>query len=208
MFGPEYQKINSVYKRDERGRFLMGEWATPEFEYLQNSSWTWTEKVDGTNIRVHWNGESVTIGGRTDNAQVPTFLIAEMFWLTNPALWRAAFPGSDNATIYGEGYGPKIQSGGHYGDKVSFVAFDVRCGDWWLGDDDVEDVTSKLGIETVPHVADRSLNDRIAIVRGGDIVSHWPGARIEGYVGRPSTPLYNRRGERIIVKVKVKDFAS
>ena len=49
----EYHKIQTVYLRDPENRMktlIEGAWAKPEFETLQNAKWTWTEKVDGTNI--------------------------------------------------------------------------------------------------------------------------------------------------------------
>lgn len=45
----EYHKIQSVYKREPTGtrHLIEGEWTLPEFEYLANNPWTFTEKVDG-----------------------------------------------------------------------------------------------------------------------------------------------------------------
>ena len=79
-FGPTYPKIDTVFKRDAARRFIIipGDYSTPEFEYLADTPWGWTEKVDGTNIRLHWDGSEVTIGGRTDNAQVPSPLVANL----------------------------------------------------------------------------------------------------------------------------------
>ncbi len=34
------------------GEFKDGEFAQPEFETLKDVQWEWTEKVDGTNIRI------------------------------------------------------------------------------------------------------------------------------------------------------------
>ena len=55
----KYHKIDSVFLRDpENKRFLIeGSFARPEFEYLKDLQWTWTEKIDGKNIRIYWNGE-------------------------------------------------------------------------------------------------------------------------------------------------------
>lgn len=206
MFGPDYLKINTVFKRDERNLILPGVWALEEFEYLQDALWRWTEKVDGTNIRVHWNGERVTIGGRTDNAQVPTFLIAALDRLNKPEWWAEAFPDSSDVTVYGEGYGPKIQKGGQYRDDPALIVFDVRVGDWWLRPDDVEDVAAKLGLDVVPAMGTWTLNQAVHHVQYRDLKSHWPNAQIEGIVGRPAVDLYNRKGERIVAKVKIKDF--
>ena len=76
----EYVKIPNIYKREEYGnnKLIEGEYATPELEYLANIPWVWTEKVDGTNIRVQWDGHSVTFGGRTDKAQIPAHLVNKL----------------------------------------------------------------------------------------------------------------------------------
>lgn len=206
LFGPDYLKINTVFKRDERNVIVPGDWSSDEFEYLANAPWKWTEKVDGTNIRVHWNGENVTVGGRTDNAQVPTFLIEALGFLNHPPLWSETFPDSSNVTVYGEGYGPKIQKGGQYRADCSLIVFDVRVGDWWLKDDDVRDVAQKLGLDVVPTFGTMTLNEAVDAVRSESVKSHWDGAQIEGLVGRPAVDLYTRKGDRIVAKVKVKDF--
>lgn len=208
MFGPEYHKINTLFKRDERNVIVPWDWALPEFDYLADCPWRWTEKVDGTNIRVHWDGERVVIGGRTDNAQVPTFLLAALADLTtNAALWAATFPESLDVTLYGEGYGPKIQSGGQYRSDPALILFDVKVGPWWLRPDDVLDVATKLGLDMVPETGSWTLRDAVEVVQGGQLPSHWPNARIEGLVGTPMVDLFDRSGHRIIAKIKGKDFA-
>lgn len=206
VFGPDYLKIQTVFKRDERNVIIPGDFSTPEIAYLADAPWTWTEKVDGTNIRVHWNGDCVTVGGRTDNAQVPTFLIAALGFLNDHDLWRTSFPDSTDVTVYGEGYGPKIQKGGQYRADCSLIVFDVRVGEWWLKADDVRDVASKLGLDVVPSFGTMTLNEAVEAVQSRSVASKWEGAQIEGLVGRPAVDLFTRKGERIVAKVKVKDF--
>lgn len=73
-----YHKIDSVFKRDPDNRhktFLIGEYSRPEFELLADIDWTWTEKIDGTNIRIDVNETQTRFGGRSDNAQIPAFLV-------------------------------------------------------------------------------------------------------------------------------------
>ncbi|HET9029247.1 MAG TPA: RNA ligase family protein, partial [Candidatus Aquilonibacter sp.] len=106
----------------------------------------------------------------------------------------------------GEGYGAKIQKGGQYRQDQSLIVFDVRVGEWWLKPDAVKDVADKLGLDVVPTFDTMTLRDAVALVQGGNLHSHWPDAKIEGLVGRPAVDLYTRKGDRIVAKVKVKDF--
>ena len=54
----EYHKIQSVFKRDiANGKIIEGKYSLPEFEYLKDNQWVFTEKVDGTNIRIIWPTE-------------------------------------------------------------------------------------------------------------------------------------------------------
>ena len=47
----EYPKIQSIFKRDENThKFIDGVFSLPEFEYLKDNLWIWTEKIDGRNI--------------------------------------------------------------------------------------------------------------------------------------------------------------
>ena len=205
----EYHKIETCFVRDEKThRVIVGQWRLPEFSYLAMNNWTWTEKVDGTNIRVIWNNETktVTIGGKTDNAQIPAFLanrLADMFFA---ARMVEAFPDT-SVCLYGEGYGAKIQKGGgNYRQDQSFVLFDVRVGEWWLKREDLENVAKKLGIDCVPIIATGSLTDAAGFVAAG-FQSTWGDFKAEGLVCRPAVELQTRGGHRIITKIKTRDFA-
>ena len=76
----KYHKIDSVYKRGDRGRFT-DKFARPEFEYLFNNTWIGTEKIHGVNMRMglKHDGHLVKdIRGRTDEAQIPPHLLTKM----------------------------------------------------------------------------------------------------------------------------------
>lgn len=52
--------------------------------------------------------------------------------------------------VYGEYYGGKMQGMGNtYGDKMRFVAFEVKIGDMWLNVPKAEDFVKSLGLEFV-----------------------------------------------------------
>jgi argininosuccinate synthase len=57
---------------------LEGVWSEPEFEYLAQNLWTFTEKVDGTNIRVMLRDGRIDFGGKTDNASLPAALVSRL----------------------------------------------------------------------------------------------------------------------------------
>lgn len=206
----EYNKINTIYKRDERGKIMQGEWSLPEFKYLADVQWTYMEKVDGMNLRIGWNGEKREIGGRTNNASIPAFLFDKLLTLFPEEKLQAVFPkmgGSEQEIIlFGEGYGPKIQKGGgNYRSDVSFVLFDIMIGDWILQRSDVEDIATKLGIDIVPIIGTGTLFNMHSLVEAG-LKSQWGDFMAEGIVARPAVELKNRRGDRIICKLKTKDF--
>jgi hypothetical protein len=233
-FGPEFPKINSCFKRNmsDGGVILPDQFSTDEFEYLANTPWTWTEKVDGTNVRLHFTGENIAAGGRTKDAQMPGHLMYALAQYNDPVRWRKVFDPDEHAidrgngfqpvpldvTVYGEGYGPKIQNGGRYRNDVGFIVFDVRVGRFWLKREDIIDVAQKLGMDVVPVIATCSLNEAITIVKNGvnnpesiatiSTVASWAqkDTEWEGLVGTPTVPLFDRRGQRIITKLKVKDF--
>lgn len=208
MFGPEYPKVNTLFKRDERNVVVPGDWSLPEFAYLADCPWDWTEKVDGTNIRLHWNGSNPAVGGRSDGAQVPARLTAALNLtpVMDLGRWRSVFPDAGDVTVYGEGYGAGIQKGGVYRPDQTVVVFDVLVGPWWLSRDDVADVAVKLGLETVPSFGQFSVSAAWADLTAGKLASRWDGAPIEGLVGRPAVDLFNRKGERVIAKMKVRDW--
>jgi ATP-dependent RNA circularization protein (DNA/RNA ligase family) len=206
----EYHKIQSVYLRDPANRhktFLEGQWSMPEFGYLANNEWLWTEKVDGTNVRVQWNGEKVTLGGRTADAQMPLFLVERLDYLFRPDALRAAFPDCTDVMLFGEGYGAKIQKGGgnYKAAGCDFVLFDVMVGGVYLERHNVEDVSSKLVLDIVPILGRGPLTAAIEMTKVG-FNSRWGPFGAEGLVMRPATELFTRRGHRLITKVKHRDF--
>lgn len=207
----EYHKIQSIYKRDmtsKRKTLLEGQWTLPEFEYLASNTWTFTEKVDGTNIRVIFQNGGVTFGGRTEDAQIPAQLVTRLNERFLPMAAKMAEVFDDGAVLYGEGYGAKIQkSGGNYRQDQDFVLFDVKVGDWWLQRADVEDVAAKLGLDVVPIIGEGTLHDAVAHAKAG-IRSTWGDFEAEGIVARPKVELKTRGGQRLIAKIKCRDFAA
>ena len=206
----EYNKIETLWKRDMEGskKLLEGEFRNPTVEYLKNNLWVFTEKIDGTNIRIYWDGHTVQFGGRTDRSQIPTNLLNYLnsVFSTNEAeqIFEEKF-GETPVVLFGEGYGVKIQNGGAYRNDVSFILFDVFISGNYQPRESIEDIAKAFNIDVVPIIFEGTLEE------GVDFVKTHPDstigtAKMEGLVARPKIELRDRRGKRIIVKIKWEDF--
>jgi ATP-dependent RNA circularization protein (DNA/RNA ligase family) len=204
-----YHKIQTVYLRDPTTKYktlLAGQFARPEFEYLATNDWIFTEKIDGTNIRVNWDLETVTFWGRTDRAQMPSFLLDKLAELFQAERFRQLYPETP-MLLFGEGYGAKIQKGGgnYISDGVDFILFDVMISEHYLSRENVQDIADHLGINTVPIVGRGTLYDAVEMTRIG-FKSRIGSQIAEGLVMRPAVELISRTGQRVISKIKHKDF--
>jgi len=231
MTGLEYPKIDTLYDRDGK-RFVDVKrlrLRRPEFGMIKR--WSLTEKIHGMNTRITLfdNGE-VVYGGKTDEAKMPSELLEYLkkiftsekmkstFWLPNRRIPKSA-------TMYGEGYGPGIVPGsGIYRSDVAFRLFDCLIIDednnWWLERYSLEDIARKLGIKCVPllgvinflpHSVEEirqifiDHRNRMVIVEDGGQVEF--ASEGEGVVAKTYPELlFNRKGERIMWKLKIKDF--
>lgn len=204
-----YHKIQNIFKRDTvTNKIISGQFSLPEFEYLKDLNWIATEKVDGTNIRVMWDGKEITFNGKSDNAQLHMDLIKRLqeLFIPKTALFAEKF-GETSVCLYGEGYGAGIQKGGVYKQTKDFVLFDVLVGDLWLERANVQGIADMLEIDIVPIVYEGTLMEMVGLIITG-LTSTWGEFEAEGIVVRPAVELKTRRGERIITKIKSRDFKS
>lgn len=241
----DYQKINTLFLRDENNIIIPNMLTCPEFNYLKNVPWECTEKIDGTNIHIDYlltcdydeqgnvehSGFEAEIHGRTANAQIPAHLekkLRELFWPDNDTERFDAFKDRFNdafeqamesqrkshsaelrISIYGEGYGVKIQKGGNYiKNDVGFILFDVRVGEWWLSREACEEIAKKLGVPIVPLVGYMTIPEAIEYVKKGfkSTIAENPDYDAEGLVLKTPYALQFRNGQRIITKIKTCDF--
>ena len=192
-------------------------------EYENNIDLVETDEVLG----VHFD---VTIKGKTDNAQIPKELqkymednypeekVLEALGLKKfipvkefiDHKWNDIADIPTKYTIYGEGYGRKIQkAGGNYiKNGVGFIVFDVKVGDLYLLTDARDEIATKLGAPIVPFIGYFTLDEAIKFVREGfkSTIAENKDFMAEGLVLRTDLGLKNRRGERLIVKIKYEDF--
>ena len=168
-----YEKIETLYQRDIEGtkKLIPGVFRNPTVADLKDNPWVWTEKVDGTNIRVCWDGHTVTFGGRTDNASIPAPLINRLNELfggeQNAQLFEQIF-GDMPVILFGEGYGNKIQAAGkaYKPDGVDFIMFDLLVGNNYQPRESVERCAESFGVGVVPIVGEGTLEEAVAFVKG------------------------------------------
>lgn len=214
MAGTEYPKIPGPFRRDPKTNLLTDEWSSKELELLGPLQiWNFTEKVDGTNVRIIWDGYRISWQGRTDRATFSadqTAALEKIFGTPErETLFEQSF-GDKPAIIYGELYGPGIQSGGVYRNDITFVGFDAYIGGMWLMTFTTAALLEDLGLESAPILlSGASIYEAIELVSKGLpslVAEAGKSATSEGLVGTLSLGMLNRRGERISVKVKHVDF--
>lgn len=209
----KYTKIETVFERDIEGtkKLIEGKYRDESVEYLRDNLWIGTEKIDGTNIGVVWDGYNVTFQGRTEKATIPLFLLTRLKEIFNNAETEQVFEqlfGEKEAILFGEGYGNKIQKRGKdYCENNKFILFDVYMpqADLWLERDSIEQIAKAFGIECVPIVFKGTIDEGVQFIKTKP-KSTIGTADMEGIVCKPAVDLLSRDGKRLVVKIKVNDF--
>lgn len=213
----QYNKIQTAFKRGDGNTIIPTEITTPELEATKNLLFEGTEKIDGTNMRVEIDWRSyddwtITIHGKTDNANIPKTLEKRMHEIFDNLKVNEVFDYSEpiHITIYGEGYGAGIQKGGgcYISKGVDFILFDVRIGDWWLLRNGIEDIAQKIGVKIVPIIGYFTIKDACKLVKHGfkSTIAEDKNLIAEGLVLKAPCGIRTRSGERIMTKIKYKDF--
>ncbi len=213
--------MQTLWKRhEETGKILEGQYSLEEFSMI--NKWQVQEKIDGTNIRIRFylipacysntmkDILAVEFKGRTDEAQIPPHLLKYLYEHFTIERLSKIFDLNKKAeiTLFGEGYGPKIQGpGGNYREDAGFILFDIKVGDWWLTQYDVEKIAESLEIPYAPIIGRMNKEEIIEYVKSKplSLCSRIPQV-MEGIIARTDPLLLLRNGDRLIFKLKVKDF--
>ena len=205
----EYQKIETLFKFNNETKKFVKEFYNPIVEYLKNNEWLVSEKIDGTNIRVHWDGYRVEWSGRTDKSQLPkelSDLLQEIFG-ESEIIFEQTF-GEKDVLLFMEGYGGKIQ-GGLYGGKERLIGFDIMVNNIYLDKNTIKDIFDKFNVETIKFWKVKNLDEAINYTINYTESSEHCETRqneIEGLVCVPLMRIYDHQGKRIIIKIKKKDL--
>lgn len=173
------------------------------------------EKIHGTSAHLAWNEGKLRLfagGEKQENFEavfnIP-YITELLIALGHPTL-----------TVYGEAYGGKCQGmKTTYGDKLKFVAFDVKINETFLSVPNAHEIVNRLGLEFVHYVrcstdleildAQRDAPSEQAFRNGcasREDPTTWK--KREGIVLRPLFEMYRpgRENGRIISKHKAEGF--
>lgn len=212
----KYEKFSSPFRKDE------GFKNTKELsQYMPKGKWIKTEKIDGTNIRIiltkpdEEGKREIHIGSRklilnpddkTSKQYMDCLLDVNLHKL------EEYFKDTDSTVvIYGEGYGAGVQKGGIYSNIKQFRVFDIRIGSAYQDFAYVEKVCIDNQLNIVPVIEEIEeinymecvnalANFKETLITGGS------GGKPEGIVYKHEPVLLNKYKERLIFKVKFKDF--
>lgn len=177
--------------------------------YLENNYWNFKRKLDGQNMRVYWNGEQTLWNGKSDAFQCGAELTEYMNETFLEELFEEHFGRDVDVVLYGEHMGPKVQGNELELKKSEFVLFDVWLQGHWLCPEAIVEVAKNFNIKTcydymmydndVAKYEEKltTLIDRVAYGN----YDGW-----EGIVATPVVDLRDSSGNRIVVKIKNRDY--
>lgn len=203
-----YPKFYAPYKRKKDSKYL--DLTQPREELLpymnDKTRWWVSEKLDGTNTRIIWDGYKVDVKGRTSSSQLQGYqneLLRELIQNDNYKFDETF--GTQEVTIYGEAFGGKIQKNPH-GVEPQFMVFDINIDGIWLDYQSVEKISKNLGLKYNDHVLFDSWDKVIDIFKDMKKGRDESDEYFEGLVAVPAHMPLTRLGERVITKIKVADF--
>lgn len=223
---PKYQKIQNVFRRSPETHGIDPyAWGNEAIGFLVQAQWLVQEKIDGTNVRIIWDGNRVSFGSKNtlDTSNLPGRLREHLEATYGTGEFEQIIEqefGGTPITIYGEGYGHKIQKGADYfpdspEGENRFIGFDVRVDGHYLPAARTAGVLQTLGVPmvkqadrtfTIPEVIADMTNAINSAAEGEPALTHAGTSKeIEGYVLRPAVPLFDRRGNRVLAKIILND---
>lgn len=203
-----YPKFYAPYIRGKFSKFIDLKQPRPEIQPYMNdeTEWTVSEKLDGTNTRIIWDGYKLKVKGRTSASQLQGFQQELLAKLTENGnyVFDELF-GEKPVTIFGETIGEKIQKN-PYNVTGDFLVFDILIDNVWLTYDQVKEYSEQLGLHYNEHHSIRGWDNVLTEFedRANDAEKH--NFYFEGLVAVPYHMPLDRLGNRVITKIKVADF--
>ena len=167
-----------------------------------------SEKIDGTSVGIVWDGERISFVGHTEKSEFcPRYLeyLKTNFGTSEFESVIEELFGDKQIKIYGEGISKDYNV--HYGyPEGNFIMYDIQNENGtFYNRVVVKEIAKKLNL-IYPWEEMMSLKEAIDYIKTRPVSKLNPENMMEGLVLRAPLELYTNHGDRIICKVKVKDF--
>jgi len=120
------------------------------------------------------------------------------------------FPKAKTVTLFGEGYGGKIQmpAGKKYREEPTFILFDAIIDGWWLEHDKLTILAKQMKVADVPFLGVLTLEQIEKLVKSKPTsqVAEDKTLLSEGIVARSHPQMLFRDKNPIMFKLKRKDY--
>lgn len=225
-----YPKITSPFKRtDNKSKTVnTSVWFDDYAKFFGESGLVFyaTEKVDGTNLNIVYDGNHISYTGHTDktvwNPEVEEWIKSKFQTPEFEQMCEQRF-GENEIKLCGELIGPKIQNNFYKLEDYKFILFDIHndTSNTWWNREFVEEATKELNLDIVPLIGiNGETNFTDLSVESKNTLIGWKNylkfkdfnskinkdIEIEGFVVRPLMEILKANGERVIYKIKIKDI--
>lgn len=175
---------------------------------LANTIWQYKRKLDGANLRVRWDGEQALWNGKSNNFQCSSDLADYMNNTFIEEIFEEKFGRDKKVVLFGEHMGKKVQGNELGLDDDEFILYDVNIDGYWLDGAAIKEIATYFGIHTCYDFMGEgelceftgSLVNLIERVSKGEF-KDW-----EGIVATPLVECRTQKGDRVIVKIKNRDY--
>lgn len=222
-----YPKITSPFKRtDNKSKTVnTSVWFDDYAKFFGESGLPFysTEKVDGTNLNIVYDGNHIQYTGHTDktswNPEVEEWIKSKFQTPEFEQMCEQRF-GENEIKLCGELIGPKIQNNFYKLEDYKFILFDIHndTSNIWWNRQNVEENAKELNLDIAPLIGGTNFIDLSS--ESKNTLRGWTNLlqnaefkskinediEIEGFVVRPLMEILKANGERVIYKIKIKDI--
>ena len=160
--------------------------------YLSDLQWIYRRKLDGSNMRVQWNGEQALWNGKSNAYQCGSDITEYMNNVFQEEIFEEKFGRDKNVVIFGEIMGPKVQTNELKLDSPSFIIFDVNINGTWLYPGDVCNIADYFGLNTCYTYMDGGLGHSDTLE---NLIKRVAGGEFKDWEGVVATPLLEMRDQ-------------
>jgi len=176
--------IPTLYKKDKKGRLIIGDFSIPELSLV--NTWVLTEKINGKDKKVTFINQP-----RFKHVTNP----AESFTLDKMV---EEFSQVDEMVLIG--------TEPCHGENWSFILSDVSIDGIWLDRDGVNDVASRFGVPAVPVLGRMSAEETVTLLLSKFNSLFDKNRTIDGVIGRTDPLLFMSDGNPLMFKLEYSDI--